>query len=409
MRSLAILVFAAGTVFAQGPPPASVVVAAVEEREIQSGRTFIGTVVPARRSAAGTEVEGRVDEYLVRVGDRVDAGQVLARINASMLQIQIAGARAELELRKSRLAELEAGSRPEEIDRARARAGAAEAILAYARWKLERSRKLFQAGTEAEDDLQSAVRATDEAERILDAARADLRLAEKGPRQEQIDQARAELKVQEEVIRRFEDDLAKHEIRAPFAGYVVREGTQIGEWLGKGGVVAEIFELDPVDIEVAVLEDYAMHLFQGAEAQVSLAAIPSRIFQGAVDRVVPSSDPRSRTLPVRVRLKNEPGREGMLLKAGMFARVTLAVGEKAKALLVPKDAIVLGGQAPIVYVVDADPARGGMKVVRPVPVEIGIAVGVMVEVRAPLQPGAMVVVRGNERIFPGQPVAIVEK
>jgi len=117
---------------------------------------------------------------------------------------------------------------------------------------------------------------------------------------------------------------------------------------------------------------------------------------------------RGRTFPVKIRLENERLGDSMLLKAGMFASATLAVGQDAPALFVPKDAVVLGGPVPVlVWVVDPASSTAVM-----VPVTLGVAYQDLVEVIAPpgqLTAGAKVVIRGNERIlFPGQPLQIAE-
>jgi hypothetical protein len=93
----------------------------------------------------------------------------------------------------------------------------------------------------------------------------------------------------------------------------------------------------------------------------------------------------------------------------MFARVTLAVGRTEAALMVPKDALVLGGRAPVVFVVDLDPAAATKGKVRPVPVQLGMADGEDIEVKGPLTEGERVVTEGNERLFPGQEVEVVQR
>jgi RND family efflux transporter MFP subunit len=129
------------------------------------------------------------------------------------------------------------------------------------------------------------------------------------------------------------------------------------------------------------------------------------VFTGQVAFVVPQADVRTRTFPVKIRVKNEITDRGPLLSSGMYARVTLPTGEKQQALLVPKDALVLGGPQPMVYVVDTVDARQGK--VKSVPVELGVASGHLIQVKGPLEPGKMVVVQGNERLRPGQDVTIV--
>ncbi len=74
--------------------------------------------------------------------------------------------------------------------------------------------------------------------------------------------------------------------------------------------------------------------------------LPDRVFTGRVALIIPEADARARTFPVKVRVENPPEDNGPLLKAGMYARVTLPTGPTQNALLVPKDALVLGGPQP---------------------------------------------------------------
>ena len=90
----------------------------------------------------------------------------------------------------------------------------------------------------------------------------------------------------------------------------------------------------------------------------------------------------------------------------MYARVMLPTGKKQMAMLVLKDALVLGGPQPVVFVVDAGAERQDRERFAPVPVQLGIAEGNMIQVSGDLKPGQLVVVQGNERLRPGQDVQI---
>jgi multidrug efflux pump subunit AcrA (membrane-fusion protein) len=379
-------------------------VAPVEEREVAAPRTFVGSVVPSRFSLVGSEVEGHVLEYFAEEGRRVEVGAELARLRTDVIEARLAAARAELEIRRHELTELENGSRPEEINQSRARVEEVEAQVEIRKWKLEAAQRLFDQDTISEDELRDARSALRVAEHLLNALRAALALVEEGPRPERIAQARARVDVQAAEVRRLEDEEGKHVIRAPFAGWIVAERTEVGQWLDRGGAVVEIAALDEVDVLVHVLEDYVGVLRPGLEVTVSFGALPDlplELTTGTIDAIVPRADARSRTFPVRIRLANRRDGDFVLLKAGMFARATLPVGKPVEALLVPKDALVLGGPSPIVYVVDPVSSE-----VRPVPVELGSAYEGMVQVTGALEVGQQVVTKGNERLRPGQKVEV---
>jgi RND family efflux transporter MFP subunit len=385
-----------------GPSP--VTVDKVAEHDVLAGQTFVGTVMPRRRSAVGSAVDGRVLEYPINEGDRVSRGQPIAQLLTETLQIERDGAQAELELREKELMELEAGSRPEEIEQAKARMLGAKSLVELWLPRLNRARTLSGRGAGTEDTLQETSSTLEQGRQSLAEAKAAYELAVAGPRVEKIEQARARVAMQQQVVRRIEDQIAKHTIRSPFDGYVIAEKTEIGEWVSKGQVIAEIIELDTIDVEVHVLENYVRNLAPGAPARVEFGAVPDTVFTGEVALVVPQADVRARSFPVKVRVENRRDGDNLLLKSGMFARVSLAVGKLEKAILVSKDALVLGGEVPIVFVVDLGSNNPELGTVRPVPVEMGVAHEGMIQVKGPLKAGDWVVVQGNERLRPGQEV-----
>jgi RND family efflux transporter MFP subunit len=339
----------------------------------------------------------------------VRAGQPLAKLRTRTLELERDAAKAELEVRRHVLNELENGSRPEEIAQAKAAAAAAEAKIRYTDARFRRVRDLFGAGRAVtEDEYQLATNEHQQAVQLHLQAKAALEMAERGPRKERIEQSRARVAEQAENVNRLDDQISLHTIRAPFDGYVSAEHTEVGQWVVRGGLVAEVVELDEVEVEANVNEDAIGGLRLGAEARVEVGALPDRVFVGRVARIVPQANVRARTFPVKVRVGNDASGGTPLLKANMFARVTLPVGRQEKALLVPKDAVVLGGPQPLVFTVQAGQDGKG-DVAQPVPVELGVASGSLVQVRGPLRAGQKVIVLGNERMRPGQAVQVVRE
>ncbi len=102
------------------PPASPVVAAALVEENVIATQTFVGTVMPVRTATIGSAVDGRVIEFAVEEGDRVEANQPVAQLLTETIQLEIAAAEAELDDRRQQLAELENGLRPEEVEQARA-------------------------------------------------------------------------------------------------------------------------------------------------------------------------------------------------------------------------------------------------------------------------------------------------
>lgn len=403
LPALALTLLAPALALAQGMGPAPVEVQPVVERSVAPTRSFVGTVRPTQTSVLGAEESGRVVELLAREGAHVKAGDPVARLRTASVEIDLRAAAAELELRRQELLELENGTRREDLEQAEARFAAAEAELEFARWEFESVERLRETSSVSEDETRRARLRLRAAEQFLAQAKSALNLLRAGPRAERIAQARARVAAQEAAVARLQDTLERHTVRAPFDGEIVEERTEIGEWVSTGDPVLEIAALDEVDVRVGVVEDYVAALKLGAPAQVRVGALPDRVFEGRIHTIVPRGDDRTRTFPVDVRVRNPENGGSAPLKAGMFARVDLEVGTPTTALLVPKDALVLGGAAPIVYVIAKDDQ--GASIVRPVPVQTGAAVGGEIVVTAQLAAGDLVVTRGNERLRPGQSVA----
>lgn len=401
------LLFCSPAATAQGPPAAPVVVVRVVEQKLRTGQTFVGTIHPEQRATIGSAVDGRVVRYPINEGDRVENGQTLAELLTETIKLELEAAQGELLLRSEELAELENGTREEEIAQARAQLLAAKTAVTLGGKRLERIRTLIKSGTATDDELDVAQAAVDNARAVMDERQAALDLAVAGPRPERIAQAGARVAIQDSIVRKLSDQITKHTMVARFDAYVVTEHTEIGEWVNRGDPVAEIVGIDRVIVLASVLETHVPFISLGMDARVEVAALPDRVFIGKVVILVPQGDQRTRTFPVKILLNNEFTGQKPLLNVGMMARVTLPTGAEKTVRLVPKDALVLGGPQPMVYVVSA--GEDNARIVQPVPVRLGSASGALVEVDGDLQAEQLVVVQGNERLRPGQAVNILRE
>lgn len=408
---IALLTFVVPTLLAQvaalAQPPAPVVVATVQKRQLAGGQPLVGSIVPLKRSEVGSAVDGRVVDFPINEGDRVTKGQALCRLLTDTITLQITSAAAELAFREAELLELKNGSRPEEIKQAKARLEAARAQNEYATSKYKRATQLADAGQLPREQLEESFSASIASTQQFIEATEALELAEQGPRAERIAQAAARVEIQAANVQQLKDQLKKHTMIAPFDGYVVAERTEVGEWVERGQVVAEIVAVDEVDVLIGVPEQSIDQLRLGGEVRVEVPALNKELFVGAIAAINPQAEVKSRTFPVKVRVANRFREDGPVLKAGMLARATLPTGDRQETLLVPKDAVVLGGQTPIVYLAMPNPSGDGLTATLK-PVTMGVAEGGWVAVSGDLKPGERVVVQGNERLRPGQAISILK-
>lgn len=433
-------------------PEAKVAVARAVAKTLPGSSTFVGTVHPLRKAVLGSAVDGRLVE-IVDDGTYVRKGDPIARLRTGTINIEIAGAEAELALRQNELAEMEAGSRKEEINMARARFESAQALLEFAKSRYERTKSLYARGqATSQEEVEQALSAFTAADRAMAAAQAEYDLAVEGPRVEKKLQAKDRVAMQSEILNQLRDRRNKYWVRAYFDGYVVAQHAEVGAWIKQGDPLVELIELDKVEVTVNVPEQQIDRVRIGAAAQVRVSAVSAReAFTGEVASINPQGDLRSRTFAVKVVLPNMEEGEAMptalaetpskvqrnldvepsdnsdtpdetpvvsgepkqhRLKSGMLAHVTMRLGEREDAILVPKDALVLGGssvdgQPSYTVFVAADNKMGGYSA-QLVPVAIGMFDGDWVEVvsRVPgaLASGTLVVTLGNERLRPMQPI-----
>ena len=380
------------------PPPPLVSVAKVVERQVRNRLAAVGSVTPYRRSVVSSELEGRVQSAPLKVGDFVRANKtVLATVERSGLQIDLRILQAELEKAHQDLLRLERGKRPEEIAALQAKVREREAQMRNNELELNRARDLYEKKILDKASFDRAGAAYEASWQLYEEASRNLEIARLGPRKEEKARAKAEVDRVRARVARVRDDLVKTKIRSPLTGFITQEWVEVGQWLTKGGRVAEVIELDKVLVQAPIAERRISLVRVGDEARVVVDALGGRMFTGRVRGVIPKADTKSRTFPVEVEIKNT---ESYDLKAGMFARLMLEYGKAARALLVPKDALILSARGASVFVFE----KGR---VREIAFTQGRSVDSFVEATGgALRVGMQVVVKGNENLRAGMPVRV---
>ena len=187
-------------------------------------------------------------------------------------------------------------------------------------------------------------------------------------------------------------------IRAPFSGYLTQSFTEVGQWLNRGGQVVRLISTDTVRVYVDLPERHIGALRVGDAARVFVAAIGGDPLAGRIVVLPAEGHPESHSFPVVVGVANRGGR----LRSHMSAEVSFAAVQADSVILVHKDALVNSPKGQVVYL-----ALEGKAEVRPV--QVGQAHQGYVAVEGDLPAGALAIVRGNERLQPGQDVRIVRK
>ncbi len=339
---LAEPIFFLSLIQAQQMPPSPVRYTEVREYPLRRSVQLPGTVEAPRTSTVASEIAGLVVEFSGREGRTVVKGQPLAQLRRDNHELSLRAAEAQLQ-----------------EDEARHK---------LAERNLERARGLFNSKDYSQKQLDDA-------------------LFEFNAWQGRVERLKAE-------IARIKDDIERQTIRAPFGGVILREHTEIGQWVAEGGPVCDLVALDELEVSVEVPERYFGNIKLGSRPKVTFEFVSGLQVTGRVSSMIPQADPQARTFRLKVRIPNPGGRIGV----GILAQVSLPEGEAYRATVVPKDAIVSRGPQKLLYLLN------GNKTVSEIQVETGAGMGSWVEVKGPVQPGQKVVVRGNERLMMGQSV-----
>lgn len=331
-----------------------------------------GYVEPRRKATVSAKITGKVIEVLVDEGMVVEKGQVLARLDDADARKRYEAIRAERDVARAAIRELEVN-------------------LADAERTLRRTTELRDDGVASIQDLDSATAA-------VDALRAKLTVARTS-----LDAAEAQLAVSAQ-------DLENYTVRAPFAGIAVSKDAQPGEMVSPvsagGGFtrtgISTIVDMDSLEIEVDVNESHIAKVRPGQPADAVLDAYPDWHIPATVRTVIPTADRQKATVKVRLTFDQLDPR--ILPDMGVKVSFRELVDETAATVvaaqsLVPQAAVLeINGQS-VVYVVEDDTLDRRA-------VNLGREMGGDVEIMAGVTPGERVVVASSESLADGQLVKV---
>lgn len=250
------------------------------------------TVAPLERAQVRAEVEGRVDAVAVREGERVERGQLLARLRNEALAADLAAVEASVEAARDRLRLLERGPRPEAVELLSRRL---ERALASLRWERGRASRLSGHAARGLDSNAAAADAASQVERAsaeADALREEEALARAGARVEQLEAARAEVAKEEARRDGLRAAAACLELRSPIAGTVVtaRPEELIGRHLAPGALLLEVHDLERVRGELALGPSSPLGDVRPEDAVALVAeGLPHLRVDSRVERLAPAS------------------------------------------------------------------------------------------------------------------------
>jgi len=278
----------------------------------------------------GFKTPGRVVERTVREGDRVNVGQPIARLDDAEQQAQLALRRAELAAAEAQLAELNAGSRPQEIAAAAATLRSAEADRDRVRLDFARQEELRKKQVISDRDFEAAQAQLKVADAKAAEAAERLKLIQEGPRRETIQQAAARAEQARAAVALATTQLENTRLTSPLAGVVLSHNIEPGEFVSAGTPVVTVAETAHLWVRAYVNQPDLGRVRHGQKVVVRTDSFPGRDFEGVVGFISSEAEFTPKTVQTpkeRVklvfRLKIDVANPKDELKPGMPADVIL--------------------------------------------------------------------------------------
>ncbi len=375
-----------------------------------------GTVWAWDPLTIGSEVNGlKVESILVDDGDKVKRGQVLARLNASVLNAQLAEERAKLAAQNATLKRTIQPNRPEDLlslqaaySQSESAVAEAEAMLQKARANLTnaqhitvRYRELVSEGAvsqqeadqkdtdakTAEAEMHNAEQKVRTAKFQREQAKQRLIMGQQGGRREDVDISRATLAQSQANVSRLEALVAQTVIKAPSDGLIMRREAHLGDITAGGKALFLMVRDNRLELRAQVAEIDLPLIHPGQKAIVTASTSSSIQVEGVVREVSPMIDQDMRLGTVRIDLPVPVGGDKTGFKPGNFAHASIDVGSKSP-LAVPASAVLSHENKSFVFVVNSDNTVAARDV------KTGERVDGFAEIESGLNAGEKVVVRG---------------
>ena len=291
--------------------------------------------VEIRQVDTGFRVGGRIAAVLAEEGERVQAGQVLARLDTDLLEAETDRIRAQMAQQEATLQRLERGYRSEEIAGARADAAAAAALAENARINLHRVEAMRSSNAISQKELDNARGTYRNAAAKHKAAREQLALVSAGYREEEILAQRAVVAATRASLQQAIIHLNDAELKAPQDGVVLTRAREAGAIVDTGQTVYTLSLVNPVWLRVYVDEPRLGRIRPGMRVEAETDAAPGRRFAGHVGYIAPAAEftPKNvetyevrTSLVYRIRVQIED--PDNIMRQGMPVRVFLPDAEQ---------------------------------------------------------------------------------
>ncbi len=271
-----------------------------------------GYIIAAHKIELAAKVVGKVAWIGVDKGNKVKQGQVLVRLEDDEYRAHLLEAKGQLDTLKARLAELEHGSRPEEIAKAKADLEQAKVDRENALVSLNRTRELVKENVAAKQTLDDSQARYDGAVAKVNSLDRGYELVRLGARHEQLDAARAQVEQLQGTVNYAQTQLDNTIIRAPISGTILERNVERGEFVTTGfvgdkgakGYVVSMADLNDLQVELDINQNDFAKLDRTQPGIITTDAYPDKKYQGSIQEISPEANRQKATVQVKVKVRN---------------------------------------------------------------------------------------------------------
>lgn len=255
--------------------------------------------VEVRQVNLAFKVAGRIDRLAVDEGDEVAAGTVLASLDKRYFEDAIRGAEAQVAQQQAVVDRLEHGTRPEEVDQAKALVAEREAMVENASVVYRRQSELRQKGVASQQAYDDAAATLRQTQAQLRSARQALILAEIGPREEDIAEGRASLQAAQAALIQAQRDLEDAELVAPSQGTILSRAREVGAITQAGETVYVLSLTSPVWVRSYVSEPDLGRIQPGMKVELRSDTAGTPVYLGTIGFISPTAEFTPKTVETR--------------------------------------------------------------------------------------------------------------
>lgn len=329
-----------GSQQAMGMP---VQIATPSKSALESKILTSGTVIVEDKQKQYANVTGILREFVVKEGDKVQKGQVIAKIDTSDVDSKILDLEAQIGLAQANMAKAQTGNEPEELAQEQERVLQAQRDYDTAKKEYDRMNQLFASGASTQQELDKAKSQLDSNLSSLNVAKQQLALKQKGPRKEEIASHQAQINKLQVKRGQLEKERVQSVVIAPADGTVIAVAADNGQYVNKGTELLTLANLDNLLIQADINESDVNKLKLGQNATIEGITLGKQKLDAEVARISPiatttqSSSGQGEKTRVKVMLK--PTGELSALKPGFHVDINISVEKIDDALQVPIEAI----------------------------------------------------------------------